>query len=315
MVLDDYQGIAPTIVDWSALGPDVELDVQRRHIDDHAELAAALAGAEVVVAMRERTPFPAPLFDELPDLRLLVTTGMGNASIDMPAAAGHGVTVCGTRGSGTSTAELTWALILAAARHVAADDATMRAGGWQTRIGTGLRGRRLGLLGLGRIGAQVARVGSAFGMDVVAWSTNLTPARCEEVGAGYVPKDELFTTADVVSIHLVLSARSRGLVGAAELAAMKPSAILVNTSRGPIVEEMALLDALEARAIAAAALDVFDREPLPTDHPFRRLSNTVLTPHTGYVTMEGYEVFYGDIVDDIRAWREGAPLRVLASPE
>jgi phosphoglycerate dehydrogenase-like enzyme len=311
VVLDDYQGVAAEMADWSLAGPDIELVSVERHIDDEAELAAALAGAPVVVAMRERTRFTAPLFDALPDLELLVTTGPFNAVIDMEAAAAHGVTLCGTGGMITPTSELTWALILSVLRHVAAEDADMRAGLWQRHIGTGLQGQRLGLLGLGRLGSLVARVGLAFDMDVVAWSANLTAERCTEVGVGYVLRDELFATADVLSIHLVLGPRSRGLVGAAELAAMKPTAVLVNTSRGPIVDEAALIDALRRGTIAGAALDVFDREPLPADHPLRSMPNTVLTPHVGYVTRQTYEIFYRDIVEDIRAWRDGAPIRLV----
>jgi phosphoglycerate dehydrogenase-like enzyme len=311
VVLDDYQGVAAEMADWSLAGPDIELVGLERHIDDEAELAAALAGAPVVVAMRERTRFTASLFDALPDLELLVTTGPFNAVIDLEAAAARGITLCGTGGMITPTSELTWALILGLLRHVAADDADMRAGLWQRHIGTGLQGQRLGLLGLGRLGSLVARVGLAFDMDVVAWSANLTAQRCAEVGVGYVTRDELFATADVLSIHLVLGPRSRGLVGAAELAAMKPTAVLVNTSRGPIVDEAALIDALRDGTIAGAALDVFDQEPLPAGHPLRSMPNTVLTPHVGYVTRQTYEIFYRDIVEDIRAWRDGAPIRLV----
>ena len=236
---------------------------------------------------------------------------MGNAAIDLPAAAGHGVTVCGTAGIVTPTSELTWGLIHALARHVVADDATMRTGGWQTRIGVGLHGQRLGLLGLGRIGGLVARVGLAFGMEVVAWSHHLTAERAGEVGARLVDKDELLETSDVVSIHLVLSDRTRGLIGANELAAMKTTALLVNTSRGPIIDHDALVTALRDGSIAGAGLDVFDVEPLPADDPLRSLPNTVLTPHTGYVVTQCYEIFYREIVEDIAAWRDGQPVRVI----
>jgi phosphoglycerate dehydrogenase-like enzyme len=311
VVLDDYQRVAPEMADWSLAGPDIELTSLERHIDDEAELAAALAGASVVVAMRERTRFTPSLFDALPDLKLLVTTGPFNAVIDMEAAAAHGVTLCGTGGMITPTSELAWALILGLLRQVPADDADMRAGRWQRHVGTGLQGLRLGLLGLGRLGSLVAKVGVAFDMDVVAWSTNLTPERCAEAGVGYVTRDELFATSDVVSVHLVLGPRSRGLVGRAELAAMKPTAVLVNTSRGPIVDEAALIDALRSGTIAGAGLDVFDQEPLPPDHPLRTLPNTVLTPHVGYVTRQTYEIFYHDIVEDIRAWRDGVPIRLV----
>jgi phosphoglycerate dehydrogenase-like enzyme len=314
VILDDYQGVAAEIADWRPAGDDVELVSLRDHIDDEEALAPVLAGAEVVVAMRERTRFPPSVFDRLPDLRLLVTTGPFNAAIDMEAARAHGVTVCGTGGMLSPTSELTWGLILAARRNIPADDATMRAGGWQTRVGTGLEDQRLGLLGLGRLGSLVARAALAFDMDVVAWSANLTRERCAEVGVGYASKDELFATSDIISVHLVLSDRTRGLVGRDELARMKPSAVLVNTSRGPIVDEAALVDALRDGAIGGAALDVYDREPLPAEHPLRTLPNTVLTPHIGYVTRQTYEIFYRDIVDDIRAWRAGAPVRVIVAP-
>ena len=283
VVLDDYQGVAADHADWSGIDG-LELLSVREHIGDEAELARRLTGAEVVVAMRERTPFTPSLFALLPDLRLLVTTGPGNAVIDLGAAAAHGVTVCGTGGVITPTSELTWGLILAVARHIAADDAVMRAGGWQTHVGFGLHGARLGLIGLGRLGGLVARVGLAFGMDVVAWSQNLTDERCATVGVTHVSKNELVATSDVVSIHLVLGDRTRGLLGATELSSMKRSAILVNTSRGPIVDEAALVDALTRGVIAGAGLDVFDVEPLPSQHPLRTLANVVLTPHTGYVT-------------------------------
>jgi phosphoglycerate dehydrogenase-like enzyme len=309
-MLDDYQAVAATSADWSPA--DVEMVSFTEHIADMATLAERLAGAEIVVAMRERTRFSAALFDRLDELRLLVTTGMRNAAIDLDAAEARGVTVCGTSGIVTPTSELTWALIHALARHVVADDATMRAGGWQTRVGTGLAGQRLGLIGLGNIGALVARVGLAFDMDVVAWSQHLTADRAGEVGARLVTKDELLAESDIVSIHLVLGERTRGLIGAAELAAMKPTALLVNTSRGPIVDHDALVAALRDGTIAGAGLDVFDIEPLPVDDPLRALPDTVLTPHTGYVTSQCYEVFYRHIVEDIAAWRAGEPIRVIA---
>ena len=313
-VLDDYQQVALAMGDFASLGPDVTVDAVGEHLASEDDLAARLAGCQVVVAMRERTAIGAALLDRLPDLRLLVTTGMANAALDLDAAAGRGVTVCGTGGILTPTSEHTWGLVLALLRHIPADDATMRAGGWQTRMGDDLAGRRLGLVGLGRLGALVARVGLAFDMDVVAWSANLTAERCAEVGVRLVGRDELFATSDVVSVHLVLGDRSRGLVGAADLARMRPSAVLVNTSRGPIVDEAALVAALRDGGIAGAALDVYDDEPLPADHPLRALPNTVLTPHTGYVTRGCYEIFYRDIVEDIAAWRAGAPVRVVAAP-
>ncbi len=310
VVLDDYQNVARAYADWSAA--DVEVVSLMEHVADEAVLAGLLAGAEIVVAMRERTRFTPSLFARLPDLRLLVTTGMGNAAIDLPAAAAHGVTVSGTSGILTPTSELTWALIHALARNVVADDNTMRAGGWQTRMGVGLSGRRLGLVGLGNLGALVARVGLAFGMDVVAWSQNLTAERAASVGVQSVSKSELLSSSDVVSIHLVLGDRTRGLIGAGELAAMKPTAFLINTSRGPIVDHDALVSALRDGTIAGAGLDVFDVEPLPVDDPLRTLANTVLTPHTGYVVEQCYEVFYRQIVEDIAAWLAGRPIRVIS---
>lgn len=313
-VLDDYQQVALAMGDFASLGTDVTVDAVGEHLASEDDLAARLAGCQVVVAMRERTAIGAPLLDRLPDLRLLVTTGMANAALDVDAAAARGVTVCGTGGILTPTSEHTWGLILALLRHIPADDATMRAGGWQTRIGDDLAGRRLGLVGLGRLGALVARVGLAFDMDVVAWSANLTAERCAEVGVRLVSRDELFATSDVVSVHLVLGDRSRGLVGAADLARMRPSAVLVNTSRGPIVDEAALVAALRDGSIAGAALDVYDDEPLRADHALRGLPNTVLTPHTGYVTRGCYEIFYREIVEDIAAWRAGTPVRVVAAP-
>lgn len=310
VVLDDFQNIAHHYADWSAVA-DLDLVSITEHIGDEFELGERLAGAEVVVAMRERTRFPATLFARLPALRLLVTTGLSNVVIDLHAAAEHGVTVCGTVGIVTPTSELTWALIHAVSRHVAADDATMRAGGWQTRIGTGLHGQRLGLLGLGRVGGLVAKVGLAFGMDVVAWSQNLAPERADDMGVRAIDKNELLRTSDVVSIHLVLSERTHHLIGARELATMKDSAILVNTARGPIVDQAALVHALQRGTIAGAGLDVYDTEPLPADDPLRSLANTVLTPHTGYVVSQCYDIYFREIVEDILAWRAGAPVRVL----
>jgi phosphoglycerate dehydrogenase-like enzyme len=310
VVLDDYQRVARSYGPFDTLGAEVE--VRHEHIDDRYELAEALRGAEVVVAMRERTPFPAGVFDRLSDLRLLVTTGMANAAIDLAAAAAHGVTVCGTEMSGAAnTAELTWALILACRRHVVTEDRALREGRWQTTVGTDLAGSTLAVLGLGRLGTQVARIGLAFGMRVIAWSEHLTADRATTAGATLVGKDELFATADVLTVHLKLGDRTRGMIGAAELAAMKPSAILVNTSRGPIVDQNALVAALTAGTIAGAGLDVFDTEPLPVGNPLRGAPNTVLTPHLGYVTEGGLRTMYEQVVEDIAAWRSGAPIRSL----
>jgi phosphoglycerate dehydrogenase-like enzyme len=261
--------------------------------------------------MRERTPFDSERFRLLPGLKLIVTTGMANASIDLAAARAAGVTVCGTRGSGSSAAELTWALILSLVRHVPAEDARIRVGGWQHTMGLGLRGRTLGVVGLGYLGRRVATVGLAFGMEVVAWSQQLTAAAADAAGVTSVTKDELFGSSDVVTIHYKLSERSAGLVGAHEIGLMKPTAYLVNTSRGPIVDTDALVVALRSGAIAGAALDVYDEEPLPEGHPLRNAPRTVLTPHLGYVTDDGYRVFYGEAVEDIAAFAAGRPVRML----
>jgi phosphoglycerate dehydrogenase-like enzyme len=262
--------------------------------------------------MRERTPFKASLLERLPRLRLLVTTGARNAAIDVAAARARGVVVCGTEGLPYPTAELTWALILALARHVPAEDRATRAGKWQTSLGVGLRGKTLGVLGLGRLGGQVARIGAAFGMELVAWSQNLTVERAAEFGARLVARDALLEQADVVTVHLVLGERTRGLLGARELGLMKRSAFLVNTSRGPVVDEAALIRALSTNSIAGAGLDVFDEEPLPPGHPFLVLPNTVLTPHLGYVTAETYRIFYSQALEDIQAYARGQPIRTVS---
>ena len=309
-ILDDYQRIALASADWTRL-PDAETVPFHGHIADTADLVAELRPFDVIVAMRERTPFTAERLRLLPALRLLVTTGMQNASIDLAAAAAAGVTVCGTGGTPGSTPELTWALILSLVRHVPEEDRRIREGGWQQTVGFGLRGRALGIVGLGRIGRSVAAVGRAFGMEVLAWSQNLSPAAAESAGAVAVAKDELFASADVITVHYKLSSRSVGLVGARELGLMKPTAYIVNTSRGPIVDEDALLAALRSGAIAGAGLDVYDEEPLPGGHPLRLAPRTVLTPHLGYVTDDGYRAFYGDAVEDIAAFAAGRPTRVL----
>ncbi|MBI4280098.1 MAG: D-2-hydroxyacid dehydrogenase family protein [Armatimonadetes bacterium] len=310
-VLDDYQDVALKMADWSALGPQIAIRAFQDHLQDMDAVAARLRLFEVIVAMRERTPFPRALLEQLPALRLLVTTGMSNAAIDVDGATALGITACGTEGRKHTTAELTWGLILALVRHIPQEDRAIREGQWQMTVGTALRGKVLGILGLGTIGAQVAAVGRAFGMPVIAWSQNLTAQRAAECGATLVTRDRLFTEADVLTIHLVLSERTRGLVGAREMALMKPTACLINTSRGPIVDEAALVDALRRGIVAGAALDVFDEEPLPPDHPFRRLPNMVVTPHVGYVTAENYRLFYGQAVEDIQAFLRGDPIRVL----
>ena len=309
-IVDDYQDAARRLADWKSLP--AEVVVFRDHLSDESQVAARLADFDVVVAMRERTPFPRSLFERLPRLRLLVTTGMRNASIDLRAAADRGVVVSGTAGLPSPTAELTWALILALVRHVPREDRATREGRWQETLGTTLKGRTLGVLGLGQLGSRVARVGKAFEMDVIAWSQNLTAVRATAVGATPAgSRDELLARADVVTIHLVLSDRTRGLVGARELGLMRPTAYLVNTSRGPIVDEGALIATLRAGKIAGAGLDVYDEEPLPADHPLRRLPNTVITPHLGYVTEETYQIFYSQALEDIHAFLAGAPVRVL----
>lgn len=311
-ILDDYQGVALELADWSALKARAEIVALRRPFADEDDAARTLAGSEIVVAMRERTPFPRSLIERLPDLKLLITTGMRNASFDMAALRERGVTVCGTEGSGADTAELAWGLILGAARRIAEDHRTMREGGWQTRIGHRIGDKTLGVLGLGRLGGAVARVGLAFGMTVIAWSQNLTAERATAQGVERVEKDELFRRSDVLSVHLVLSARSRGLVGRREIGLMKKDAILVNTSRGPIVDAAAVIEALDAGRLGYAAFDVYDREPLPADDPLRRVPNILLTPHIGYVTLEGYRGWYPQIVENITAFLDGKPVRVVA---
>jgi phosphoglycerate dehydrogenase-like enzyme len=308
-ILDDYQGVATRLV--GDLGEGVEVEAFRDHVADEDALVARLAPFEIVVAMRERTPFPASTLERLPALRLLVTTGMGNASIDLDAAAANGVLVCGTQILVHPTAELALGLILALARRIPQEDAALRAGRWQESVGVSLRGRRLGLIGLGKLGKQLATLGNALGMEVVAWSANLTPEAAAESGAAYLPLRELLASADVVSIHTRLSDRTRGLFGREELALLKPSALLVNTSRGPIVDETALAEALREGRIAGAALDVFDVEPLPPGHPLRDAPNTVLTPHIGYVADDNYRVFFDEVAEDIRAFLAGAPVRKL----
>jgi len=308
-ILDDYQGVALSLADWGSL--DASVESFRDHMADDDAVVARLEGFDVVVAMRERTPFDRPRLERLPALRLLVTTGMANASIDLEAARSRGVVVCGTAGSSASTVELTWALILAVARRVCAEDARIRAGGWQQELGFELSGRTLGVVGLGRLGSAVAAIGQAFGMSVIAWSQNLDAAHARELGVEPVEKLELFSRADVVTVHVRLSDRTRGLVGAPELAAMRRSAVLVNTSRGPVLDTAALLAALEAGTIAGAGLDVFDVEPLPPGDPLRAAPNTVLTPHIGYVSRGSYEIYYREAVEDIAAWARGEPVRVL----
>jgi len=307
-VLDDYQDVARGLADWQSAG---EPSFFHDHVSEENALVQRLADYEVIVAMRERTPFPRELLERLPKLRLLVTTGMRNRSIDLAAAKARGVAVCGTPGLNTTTAELAWGLILALARQIPREDRELRTGRWQTSVGIGLAGKTLGILGLGSIGQQVARVGAAFGMKLIAWSQNLKQEKANLAGAQRVEREELFAQADVLTIHLVLSERTRGLVGARELALMKRSAMLVNTSRGPIVDEGALAEALKRGAIAGAGIDVYGEEPIPRDHPLLVAPNTVLTPHLGYVTRESYRTYYEGAVEAIRAWQQGAPVRLL----
>ena len=310
-ILDDYQGVALEMADWSPLEGRVEIVVERKPFADEDAAARALAGSEIIAAMRERTPFPRSLVERLPDLKLLNTTGMRNASFDLAALRDRGVVVCGTEGGGLDTAELTWGLIIGAARRIAEDHRAMREGQWQTRIGNRLEGKTLGVLGLGRLGSAVARVGLAFDMKVIAWSPNLSAERAAAVGVERVDKEALLRQSDVLSVHMVLSPRSRGLVGRNDIALMKKTAILVNTSRGPIVDVYAVIEALEAGRLGYAAFDVYDREPLPADHPLRRTPNVLLTPHIGYVTEENYRSSYPQIVENIVAFLDGHPVRVI----
>jgi phosphoglycerate dehydrogenase-like enzyme len=323
-ILDDYQQVALASTDWSAVRELGEIYVFTEHIARTEAVVDALEPFDVIVAMRERTAFDAARLGRLPKLKLLVTTGMGNASIDLAAAAARGITVCGTGGIGSSTAELTWGLILALVRHIPEEDRQLKLagraggaalpsrGGWQHTVGVGLEGKKLGVVGFGKLGRRVAEIGRAFGMEVLAWSQNLDPEQAETENARPVSKEELFASADIVTVHYKLSERSTGLVGATELSYMKPSAYLINTSRGPLVDTAALIAALRSGSIAGAALDTFDVEPLPLGDPLRTAPNVVLTPHLGYVTEEAYQVFYGEAAEDIVAFAKGSPVRVLS---
>ena len=310
-ILDDYQRVALEMADWSGLPGDVEITVFDDNLADLDAVAERLAPFEILAAMRERTPFPRALFEKLPKLKLLVTTGMRNGAMDMRAAAEHGVTVCGTSGSTESPVEMIWALIQAVVRRIPQEDKATRAGKWKTSVGWTLAGRTLGLVGLGKLGARTAAIANFFNMRVIAWSENLTAERAVECGAELVSKAELFRQSDIVSVHLILSKRSRGLIGADDLALMKPESYLVNTARGPIVDEAALLEVLRDGRIAGAALDVYDQEPLPLDHPLLTLENTIISPHMAYVTEENLTQFHRETVEDIAAWLNGQPIRVL----
>lgn len=310
-VLDDYQNVALQLTDWSTLPNDVEVRVFQDHLKDEDALVGRLKDFEIVMAMRERTPFPRRVFERLPNLKLLTTTGMRNAAIDMQAATDHGVIVSGTGGVVYPTAELTWGLILSLLRHIHREDRAVRGGRWQISMGVDLHGKTLGVIGLGNLGSQVAAVGKAFQMNVIAWSQNLTAERAASLGARLVTKDELLTQSDIVTIHLVLSERTRGLLGARELGLMKPTAYVINTSRGPIIDEQALVEALQNKTIAGAGLDVFDDEPLTLDHALRNLENTVITPHIGYVTEDTYKIFFDQTVENIKAFLDGTAIRVI----
>ncbi|SDC39371.1 D-2-hydroxyacid dehydrogenase family protein [Belnapia rosea] len=314
-ILDDYQGVALTRGPWDRLPEGLTIEVFRETVTDPEALVARLAPFDAILMMRERTPFPRALLERLPNLRLLVTTGARNRSIDLEAAAERGVTVCGTPGFGNPTVDLTWGLILSLMRRIPEQQASLRAGGWQIApggsVGVTLEGKVLGLVGLGNLGARVAKVGAAFGMEILAWSQNLTAERAEAAGARLVDKARLMAEADVISLHLVLSDRSRGIVGAADIARMKRSAMIVNTSRGPLIEQEALIAALAEGRIAGAGIDVFDQEPLPPGHPLLAAPNTVLTPHLGYVTEENYAQYFLGAVEAVQAFIAGQPIREL----
>jgi phosphoglycerate dehydrogenase-like enzyme len=303
-ILDDYQKVALQLADWSGVSRQAEIIVFNDHLADPSAVVERLRPFEVVCVMRERSPLPREILQQLPNLKLIASTGPRNASIDTRAAADLGITVTATGYDSAPTIEFAWSLILASMRGIDREAASLKSGGWQTGLGSNLRGKTLAVVGLGNIGKEVARIGLAFGMKLIAWSQNLTEAKASAAGATLVDKQTLFREADVVTVHLVLSGRTRGLIGAPEFALMKPTARFVNTSRGPIVDEAALIEVLQARRIAGAAVDVFDAEPLPPDHPFRKLENVLATPHIGYVTEDLYRTFYGDAATNIAKWLE-----------
>lgn len=311
-ILDDYQNVAMDFADWSPIAKDVKVTVFNKPFASQAEAIKALQGFAIVAGMRERTPFPRAVIEALPDLKLLITTGAKNNSFDIKAAAERGVTVCGTGTVGNPTTGIVFGLMLELTRRIGFENARMKAGEpWQVTIGHDLEGLTLGVVGLGKLGQRVAQIGKAFGMKVIAWSQNLTPEKAQELGVGYATKDELFSNADFVTIHYQLGERSRGLITAADIGRMKKTAYLINTARAPIVDQAALLKALQQRKIAGAGLDVFEVEPLPVDHPYRKLDNVVLTPHLGYVSEQNYRRYFPDIVENIRAWLDGKPVRVI----
>lgn len=312
-ILDDYQDVALKLADWSALGKDVEIKVFTQPFAGEAEAIKALQGFAIVVGMRERTPFPRRVIEALPDLKLLITTGAKNNAFDIKAAAERGVTVCGTGATGNPTTGIVFGLMLELTRHIGFENARMKAGEpWQVTIGRDLEGQRLGIVGLGKLGQRVAKIGQAFGMKVAAWSQNLTPEKAAEAGVDYMSREELFAQSDFISIHLVLSDRSRGLINADDLGRMNKTSYLINTARAPIVDQAALLRVLQDKKIAGAGLDVFEVEPLPVDHPYRKLDNVVITPHLGYVSEQNYRKYFPDIVEDIRAFLDGKPVRVIS---
>jgi phosphoglycerate dehydrogenase-like enzyme len=312
-ILDDYQSVALEMADWSKVAGELDIKVFSAPLGGPEAVAEALTGFEIVCAMRERTPFPRQLIEALPQLRLLVTTGMVNRAIDLEAAKARGVTVCGTPSFGNPTTGIAWGLILELTRRIGYENARLKGGAlWQSVVGTDVEGLTLGVIGLGKLATRVAEVGKAFRMKVVAWSQNITPERAQAAGVEYAAsKEDLLRQADIVSIHIPLTPKSRGLIGAAELGLMKPTALIVNTSRGPIVEEAALLAALLANKIAGAGFDVYDVEPLPLEHPLRKLDNVVLTPHLGYASQQNYRAYFAGVVDDIRGFLDGKPVRVL----
>jgi phosphoglycerate dehydrogenase-like enzyme len=313
-ILDDYQKVALSYADWSKVAGDVEVKVFNEPFKNKEEVHRALQGFQIIAMMRERTAFLRDTLEALPDLKFLITTGAGNKSIDLAAAAERGVTVAGTGTFGNPTTGIAFGLILELTRRIGFENARMKAGApWQVTVGHDIEGMTLGVIGLGKLGRRMANVAKAFGMKVIAWSPNLTPEKCKEAGVDYASKEDLLRNADIVTIHVQLGDRSRGLLGQKELALMKPTAYLVNTSRGPIVDEKALIAALTAGRLAGAGLDVFDVEPLPVDHPFRKLDNVVLTPHLGYVSIENYKVYYPDIVANIRAFVDGKPVKVITA--
>jgi D-3-phosphoglycerate dehydrogenase len=313
-ILDDYQNIALSMADWSKVKDNLDITVFNEHLGGPDNMVKTLQGFQIVSAMRERTGFSRTVLEKLPDLKLLITTGMRNASIDVAAANERGITVCGTGSFGSPTSGIAIGLMLELTRHIGYENARMKAGEtWQTTIGPELEGATLGILGLGKLGTRTAMIGKAFGMKVIAWSTNLTPEKCKEAGVDYVSKEDLFRQSDFITIHVVLSQRSRGLVGIKELGLMKPTAYLINTSRGPIVDEAALLGALRETKIAGAGLDVFDVEPLPKDHALRKMDNVVLTPHLGYVALKNYRNYFAGVVEDIRGFIDAKPVRVITN--